>query len=324
MQIRLFSVDSQSVKSTLILRTKVAAAFRPYSRDVIPFSDYLSVADMASPLDLALRKSDMVVIFSSLNSYRETKEMLFKALHIKTEHRFDVYNLALEELGDVDLLSREASVHSELPVGAALFIPKNGLYPGFSIKAGSRYIMFLPYDEKITTEMFNSQIISYLSGISGDSDKKETRALFSHADICEILADAGAQVAIANTPAMDFICGEGARLDGFYRYFRMSKQAQARSKESPKDYVVKLAIYSAREMDCPYGIALSNIFTSNTLEGKELKLYFAVTSRKTASCASLTAQKDEAVDEFLLRAVEELFSLLKKRLFDENPILRRR
>lgn len=323
MRIKLFCVDARQAKSAIVLKTRAAAAFRPFSSEVITFSDYSGFIDMAKALDESLKNCDLVTVFASLESYAETKKLLIRALHLKTEHRFDVYDLAGGALECYDLLSPESSLHTELPVGAVLFVPENGLYPGFCAQSNNQYIMFLPFDDEISPGLLRGKVSAFLDEIAGAAGTDGKKAGHKHSDICRILADAGAQVAIARTPAADFVCSYGGRIDGFHRYFHLCGETEARGKQSPKDYILKLAIYAARDLSCPYGIAVSNIFTLKTGGKKELVVYFAVAGRKLACRGSLSASEDEDVDAFFMRSVDELFSLLKKRLFDENPILKR-
>jgi len=323
MRIKLFTVDSQSVKLALVLRTRATAVFRPFSSEGVLFSDFASFSDMAEPFDNALKTSDFIVVFTSLKSYPETKEVLIRALHLDTEYRFDIYSLAGDALAGFDLRSREASVHTELPVGAALFVPTNGLFPGFCVHSKNQYIMFLPFDENITPGLLKGRVSSFLDDINRGIENIEDKPVCGHAEICGILADAGVQVAIARTPAADFISLPGARVEGFFRYFHICGQAEPRNNESARNYVIRLAIMALKSLDCPYGIAISNIFTHNAGGAKEYTVYFAVASRKTATCSQLTALEDEGVDDFYARCVNELFTLLKKRLFEENPILGR-
>ncbi|MDR1630802.1 MAG: hypothetical protein LBS36_11440 [Oscillospiraceae bacterium] len=326
MRIKLFAVDAKSVRSALILRTRVAAAFRPYSQEVLSFSEFASFAEMASPLDAALKGCEIVVVLVSLQSYAKTKELLLRSMHLKTEHRFDLFERVQNELGDVAMSSSEASVHIEFPVDATVFETENGLFSGFCAHGKKQDVFFLPYDEAVTPYLLKTGVAGHLKQLSFDHKCRTSRVRFLHDDICGILAEAGMQVAVAATPASRFIFLPGNKIEGFQRYFRPYEAIGQRGKQALDKYTVKLAIDASRETGCAYGIALSNI--ASTGEGDGRRLYYAVASRKTfaSSCltASFSSDETDKIEDFLAEGVNSLFALLKKRLYEENSILRRR
>lgn len=326
MRIKLFAVDAKSVRSALILRTRVAAAFRPYSQDVLSFSEFSSFAEMASSLNTALKGCEIVVVLVSLQSYAKTKELLMRSMHLKTEHRFDVFEKVQDALGNAAMSSPEAAVHIEFPVDATIFPTENNLFSGFCAHGKKQDVFFLPYDENVTPFLLRTGVAEHLKRLSLDYKYRTSRVRFLHTDICSIVAEAGMQVAVAATPSSRFIFLPGNQLEGFERYFRPYESFDHRGNQTLDKYTVKLAIDASRELGCAYGIALSNI--ASTGEGNGRRLHYAVASRKTFSSGCLTADfsagETDKIEDFLAEGVNSLFSLLKKRLYDENSILRRR
>lgn len=324
MHMKLFAVDAQSHGSALVLRTRISAAFRQYSKDPLIFSDYPSFHAMATALDGALKSSDVILVLASLEAYGETKDLLMRSLHMKTEHRFDVFERAEQALGEWAMSSPQAAVHIEFPVDAEVFITEDGLFSGFCTDAGGQSIFFLPYDEHITVPLLKNGVTEHLKKLSQNRKYRLGHVPFLHQDICEILAAAGLQVAVAKTASSGFIYSPAKKIEGFHRYFLPYEGFEKRGEQALDKYTVKLAIDGSRSLDCPYGIALSNIAS----KGRERKIHFAVASRKTFSAGCLTADfsADDVgkIDDFFAEGVNSLFSLLKKRLFDENIILRRK
>lgn len=319
MRIKLFFVDFKPAKADIMLRSQIIDAFQPFSREVITHENYLSFADMAESLDSAFTENDVVGIFPSLESYPTSKDTLMRALKLSTVHRFDIYLHAGDALAGCDFQSPEASVHTLLPVNSALFMPKGGLYPGFCAHSKNQYVMFLPFDSDITTGLLE-RVSGFLSEINGGREEEPPPESI-HADICEIIANAGVQVAIARTPTADFICMQSAKITDLHRYLRLCPTETECEFFNPRDYISKQAILAAKMLRCSYGIAMSNIFTSDRSGQKELAIYYAVASSKSAKTEKITANEGESIDNFLARAVNALLDLLVNRLYDENPIL---
>lgn len=242
--------------------------------------------------------------------FLNTKSALFSALSLQREQ-----SKILSELISPDAGSRDKQ--AEIPVGAAVFPTEDGLFSGFAFKSGKYDIIFLPLNDKITSQCFSDGLFNYLeptddvkpTAESSDKDMSEVMNAIaaSAADACRILRDMGFRAAISVSPSAEKLCGLLPEMEEI----KFLSPPIERNNFSPKNYAAQLAREAASRSGVKIGASVTNAFKVQSDGETKIFLCVAVADSEAAKVKKIYAQPDEAPLALSACALETVLDMIK-------------
>lgn len=308
MKIKAFSFERDSlafadIKSEVSKRLTDEAVF---------FESFKDPNALFNALSDALSKANAILLGVEPQLYLKFKPIIIKAFNFTP-----AYSEKIEErIGDKVTDEKLLKAHLLVPNESTELITSTGLYSGFYVASNSQYIMVFPLEETAVKEIFDDAALPFIKTENREellSSLVENGASKKGEELVKKLVDNGLKLAVSSTPAAalfkdDIRACEGYENNVFFTPFVNDSGAGDR-----KEYAAELAKGAMELRSADIGAAVSNIFREK--DGDEIKGYYAFISVATGEKAvirRLIADGDENVENLVVEATAELYSLIEK------------
>ncbi|MCL2514059.1 MAG: hypothetical protein FWF08_09165 [Oscillospiraceae bacterium] len=315
MKVSLISFSADDELNKISLKAKISSVFRVYCGRVPIIADYKDFKEAAPHLADALKNSDITVIMASKNCFGEIKEKFCRAMSLKMETRFDLFEKISGGIGEESMKSPKAAAHIDYPAECDIISFDDGFFSGFSVHAGKKYAVFLPFAEDRILDGINRHVLKILR-IIYNAEQKVKDASYG---FLVFLKNRKLRVAVAKTKTADFIEEKLAHQDGFDEYVKLLPLKYKQDQMTPAEYTVKLSFDALDTLGFPYAIAMSDVYKQDAPEGGSgLYVCLAVAGGGNADVKQFFPKKNEDMESFLYAAANELFTMLKDRVGDDG------
>lgn len=274
--------------------------------------------------------SDPKAMFTDISEYIETTDVIllgietkvylkFKPILIQAFNLTPAYSEAISKaIGDKISDEKTLKAHSLVPNECTELISKDGLFSGFYINDGDQYIVVFPLDKNIVPGVLQSANLSFfipaedkttLFDEISDSSKASSKANL----IVNKLKNNNIRMSIPSTPTAKLLKEDIRACEGYGEYVFFTPFVNDAGVEDPKEYTAQLAKGAMELRSAEMGATISNIFREKN--GNDVVCYYAFISVATADkivVKKLLADADESVDNLIIEATTELYSMVNK------------
>lgn len=321
MKLLALSVDRESVSGLL---ERISGALSAFSEEDAAFACFPTLKALLPQFAAALKTEECIVLGIDKAKYNAVRMKLCAAMALKSVQSEEIYALLSEYTG----LSPEEKVkNAAVPENAVCFLSEDGMYPGFAVQKGAQTVIFLPLDEERLPRILKMGLVPYLMQNALTAQKEETGAAEAEqaesASVQEnipvadtetdvmhhtvnILRECGAKVAVSGTLYAEEIKKLGEGIADFDRFFVFTPHVEDKGDYNLTDYVA-LTAKAAKELSgAQLGASISEIGDG---DGGEY-ICITVADDKTAVVRKLYREEDEALQDFIADAAEELVELI--------------
>lgn len=321
MKLLALSVDRESVSGLL---ERISGALSAFSEEDAAFACFPTLKALLPQFAAALKTEECIVLGIDKAKYNAVRMKLCAAMALKSVQSEEIYALLSEYTG----LSPEEKVkNAAVPENAVCFLSEDGMYPGFAVQKGAQTVIFLPLDEERLPRILKTGLVPYLMQSAVTAQKEETGAAEAEqagsASVQEnipvadtetdvmhhtvnILRECGTKVAVSGTPYAEEIKKLGEGVADFDSFFVFTPHVEDKGDYNLTDYVA-LTAKAAKELSgAQLGASISEIGDG---DGGEY-ICITVADDKTAVVRKLYREEDEALQDFIADAAEELVELI--------------
>lgn len=307
MKIRFFILGAEQNGATQRLTTEIKCVFSDYFENDGDVMLYSGIKEATSDIAKAVENTHALVFIADSSEYGNTKSLLSKAFGFSLKCDDILLEKARATLKDDETEEENfAFTHAFIPENARKFVLDDGLFGGFSVANGNQTIILIPYDNARTSVLLYAQVIPYINSVYHISANKDKIKEYN----CETLADTlkkyDTRFAVAFTNTASFFKEYIGENDELKEKISFSELAEKRGGMSPADYVVNLSIVAAEFFDCPYGVAISNAYYTDSEPDSEKVVYLAVTNDRETSIREVHSYKGEDIQNYLTRCCGDL------------------
>lgn len=273
--------------------------------DVMLFS---GIKEATTDIAKAVENTHALVFIAATEDYGNTKSMLSKAFGFTLKCDEALAAKACETLG-IDKEEVEESTliaHAFVPENARKFALDDGMYGGFSVANGNQTVILLPLEKARTSVLLFSKVTPYLNSVYHISANGEKLKEYNCIRLNEQLDRFNVRLAVAHTNTAAFFKEYAAASEALSDKLSFSEIAEKRGEMQPVDYVVNLSITACELLNCPYAVAISNAFYTDSESDSEKVVYLAVTNDRETSVREIHSFKGEEISTFLTRCCDDL------------------
>lgn len=299
----------------------------------------ISISDAAAPLGLEqancknfndaenffrclseiLKNDSQVILAVDTEVFLTTKKLLCSVLSLNC-----VSNGIISELTAPDSPDRES--HCLVPENAEIFPTEDGLFSGFAVKKENRSIIFLPLDNKRTSQCIDS-FYNFLNGtaeteqVPENTDNDLTTIMNSISesavDACRILKDMGFKAALSVSPAAEKLYNLLPSMEEI-KFFPSCLE---RKNITPKNHAANLAKEAAERSGAKIGASITNAFKVQGNEESKVFICVAVADNEAAKVKKIYAQPDESPLALTACALNSVLDMIKGQAVRGKTIL---
>lgn len=278
------------------------------------FESYTDAKALFTDISEAIDDADVILMGIESKAFLKFKPILIKAFNFTPAYSDKIAKLIGNKLSDEKLLK----AHTLVPDESVELLSEDGLYSGFYINDNEQYIVIFPlvegvYDNILTQGKFNffkpvEDKTAIFDAII-DADTTSTKAN----TILEKLKKYNFKLAIPTTPAAKILKADIKDCDGFEEYIFFTPFVNDAGVDDPKQYAAQLAKSAMELRSAQLGATISNIFREK--KGDKIISYYAFISVSTEDkvvVKKLFADPDESIDNLVIEATNELYSMIEK------------
>lgn len=294
----------------------IAAPFGLDSENCKNFNDAESFFRCLSEI---LENPAQVILAVDTEVFLSAKKLLCSALSFNC-----VSSSIISELAPIDAPDRES--HCLAPENSQIFPTEDGLFSGFAVKKENYSLIFLPLDNKKTSQCLDS-FYDYLNGtteaepVQENSDNDLTSVMNaiseSAADACRILNDMGCEAAVSVSPAAEKLCGLLPSMEKI----KIFPSALERKNSTPKNYAANLAKDAAERSNVKIGASITNAFKVQNSADPKIFVCVAVADNEAAKVKKIYAQPGESTLSLTACALDAVLDMIKGQAVRGKTIL---
>lgn len=276
--------------------------------------------------------SDPKAMFTDIGEYIENTDVLllgietkvylkFKPILIKAFNLTPAYSEAITKaIGDKISDEKTLKAHTLVPNECTELISEDGLFSGFYINDGEQYIVVFPLEGNIVPDILQKSKLPFFKSLEdktaifdeiSDSSKASAKASL----IVKKLKENNLRMSVPSTPAAKMLKEDIRACEDYGEYVFFTPFVNDTGIEDPKEYTAQLAKGAMELRSAEIGATVSNIFREKN--GDEIVSYYAFISVATGDktvVKKLLADSSESVDNLIIEATTELYSMISKYL----------
>ncbi len=312
MRIKAYSFEQNSIAFADIKRS-VAESLTDSS---VYFESFCDPKAMFTDISEYIETTDIILIGIETKVYLKFKPILIKAFNLTPAYSEAITKAIGDRISDEKTLK----AHTLVPNECTEMISNDGLFSGFYINDGDQYIVVFPLDANIVPTVLQKSNLPFfipaenkaeLFGEITDSSKASSKATL----IVDKLKKNNLRMSVPSTPAAKMLKEDIRACEGYGEYVFFTPFVNDAGIEDPKEYTAQLAKGAMELRSTEIGATVSNIFREKN--GNEIISYYAFISVAIADkivVKKLLADSGESVDNLIVEATNELYSMINKYL----------
>lgn len=312
MSIKAYSFEQNSIAFADIKR-RVAETL---TDSAVYFESFCDPKAMFTDISEHIETTDIILLGIEPKVYLKFKPILIKAFNFTPAYSEAITKAIGDKISDEKTLKAHALVPNE----CTELISNDGLFSGFYINDGDQYIVAFPLDANIVPDIFRKSDLPFFIPMEDKSAIFEeisdiTKASYKATLIVDKLKKNNIRIAIPSTPAAKMLKEDIRGCEGYGEYVFFTPFVNDSGIEDPKEYTAQLAKGAMELRSAEIGATVSNIFREKS--GDRIVSYYAFISVATADkivVKKLFADSSESVDNLIIEATTELYSMINKYL----------
>lgn len=311
MKVRLLALSAEKNISFAKFQARVVSGIKNYANGNETFEHYEKMRDLFDGFQDALQNDELIVIAVGEKHYFKLKKAISQAFEVDCVQNPSVLNM-LEN--NEELTNEQRKDFSSFPEPATVFLSKDGMYSGFGIDNGEKFIVILPIDSDRINLILRNGVAPYLAkGIGSDDvgilsesqhfDNEKVETAISR------LWESGSVVAVNGTANSEALKNLGEGIEHFSDVVIFTPYVEDKGEVNVTEYAAQLARVSLDLSAANLGASISDIYES---EGSKY-ICISVASAESATVRKLYLEDGESEEAFTESAAAELFELVGER-----------
>lgn len=293
-------------------------------------TDYENYEELLKSAAEALQKGEHIIVASETVNYNQLKETFLKEFCGASEADEELFRLASKN-SDGSLTEADLKSHALLPAGAVCYRTMDGLYSGFTVKALSGTLTFMPLDfMRIDTVL--QGFCSFMETGTAEAEAQEAEDSIempdydfskSVAKLVKTLSESERKVALVTSEATMWIYNLYSEIPSltnvasFVEILDEPETEESEEEATSQSESVKL-VGKARDAmlnaGANFGAAISEIYSVDDDEGNKIYFtYVAVVDKGVAKAKKLSTSNPDDLDLLLPHAVALLCDTVTQR-----------
>lgn len=311
MNVRLLSLNTEKNAPFARFQARVISSLKSYSEGNETFVHYEKMRDLFDGFQDALQNDDIIVIAVDKKHYVKLKNAVSQAFEVENVQNPSVLNML--ENNDA-LTDEQRKNYASFPEPATVFLSKDGMYSGFGIDNGEKFIIVIPIDDDRINIILRNGVAPYLkNGIGGDEAGILSETQHFDNEKAEIavsrLWETGSVVAVNGTANSEALKNLGESIEHFSEVVVFTPHVEDRGEVNATEYAAQLARVSLDLSAANIGASISDIYEA---EGSKY-ICIAVANEDSATVRKLYLEDGETEEAFLESVAAELFELIGER-----------
>lgn len=311
MKVRLLALNVEKNISFARFQARVVSGIKNYANGNETFEHYEKMRDLFDGFQDAIQNDDLIVIAVGEKHYFKLKKAISQAFEIDLIQNPSVLN-ALEN--NEELTDEQRRDFSSFPEFASVFLSKDGMYSGFGIDNGEKFIVVLPVDNDRINLILRNGVAPYLAkgfGVGDNIILSESQHFDNEKVETAIsrLWESGSVVAVNGTANSEALKNLGEEIEHFSDVVIFTPHVEDKGEVNVTEYAAQLARVSLDLSAANLGASISDIYDA---EGSKY-ICISVASAESATVRKLYLEDGESEDSFTESAAAELFELVGER-----------
>lgn len=311
MKVRLLALNAEKNISFARFQARIVGSIKNYANGNETFEHYEKMRDLFDGFGDALQNDDLIVIAVDEKRYFKLKKAVSQAFDVDLVQMPSVLNM-LEN--NEELTDEQRRDFSSFPEPATVFLSKDGMYSGFGIDNGEKFIVILPIDNDRINLILRNGVSPYLAkGLgAGDGEILSETQHFDNEKV-EIaisrLLESDSVVAINSTANSEVLKSLGDGIEHFSDVVIFTPYVEDKGEVNVTEYAAQLARVSLDLSAANLGASISDVYEA---EGSKY-ICISVASGESATVRKLYLEDGETEEAFIESAAAELFELIGER-----------
>lgn len=311
MKVRLLALNVEKNIPFARYQARVVSSIKNYTEGNETFEHYEKMRDLFGGFQDALQNDELIVIAVGEKHYFKLKKAVSQAFEVENSYSPAVLNM-LE--GNESLTDEQRKEFSSFPEPATVFLSKDGMYSGFGIDNGEKFIVVIPIDDDRINVILRNGVAPYLAkGIGKDGDSIISEVQHFDNEKVEIaisrLWDSGSVVAVNGTANAEIMKNLGETAAHFDEVVIFTPYVEDKGEVNATEYAAQLARVSLDLSAANIGASISDIYET---EGAKY-ICIAVANDESATVRKLYLEDGETEEAFIESVAVELFELIGER-----------
>ena len=311
MKVRLLSLNTEKSIPFAKFQARVVSSLKGYTEGNETFVHYEKMLNLFEGFQNALQNDDIIVIAVDKKRYFKLKTAIAQAFEVENVQSPAVLNM----LENNDSLSDEQRKNfSSFPEPATVFLSKDGMYSGFGIDNGEKYIVVIPIDDDRINIILRNGVVPYLAeGLGGEAASILSESQHFDNGKAEIaisrLWETGSVVAVNGTANSEALKNLGEAVEHFSDVVVFTPHVEDKGEVNATEYAAQLARVSLDLSAANIGASISDIYETD--ESKYICI--AVADDDNATVRKLYLEDGETEEDFIESVAAELYELIGER-----------
>ena len=311
MKVRLLSLNTEKSIPFAKFQARVVSSLKGYTEGNETFVHYDKMLNLFEGFQNAIQNDDIIVIAVDQKRYFKLKNAIAQAFEVENVQSPAVLNM----LENNDALSDEQRKNfSSFPEMSTVFLSKDGMYSGFGIDNGEKYIVVIPIDDDRINIILRNGVVPYLAqGLGGEAASILSETQHIDNEKAEIaisrLWETGSVVAVNGTANSEALKNLGEAVEHFSDVVVFTPHVEDKGEVNATEYAAQLARVSLDLSAANIGASISDIYETD--ESKYICI--AVADDDNATVRKLYLEDGETEDAFIESVAAELYELIGER-----------
>ena len=312
MKVRLLSLNTENSIPFAKFQARVVSSLKNYAEGNETFVHYEKMFNLFEGFQDALQNDDIIVIAVDQKRYFKLKVAIAQAFEVENVQNPAVLNI----LENNDALSDEQRKNlASFPEPATVFLSKDGMYSGFGMDNGEKYIVVIPIDDDRINIILRNGVVPYLAeGLGGEVGSILSETQHFNNEKAEIaisrLWESGSVVAVNGTANAEALKNLGEAVEHFSDVVVFTPHVEDKGEVNATEYAAQLARVSLDLSAANIGASISDIYETD--ESKYICI--AVADDDNATVRKLYLEDGETEEDFIESVAAELFELIGERV----------
>lgn len=311
MKVKLLSLNVEKNMPFARFQARVVSTVKKYADSDESFVHYEKMRDLFDAFQNALQNDDLIVIAVDEKHYFKFKRAISQAFEVENTFNPTVLNMLENKDG---LTDEQRNGFSLFPEPATVFLTNDGMYSGFGIDNGEKFIIVIPIDNDRINIVLRNGVAPYLANAL-DADSADILSETQHFENEKVetaiarLWESGSVVAVNGTPNSEAMKTLGETVNRFEDVVIFTPYVEDRGEVNATEYIAQLARVSLDLSAANIGAAISDIYEA----GESKYICIAVANDDNATVRKLFLEEGETEEAFIDSAAAELFELIGER-----------
>lgn len=311
MKVRLLALNVEKNIPFARFQARIVSSIKNYADGNETFEHYEKMRDLFGGFQEALQNDELIVIAVGEKHYFKLKKAISQAFEVDSVQNPAVLNM----LENNDALSDEQRKNfASFPEPATVFLSKDGLYSGFGIDNGEKFIVVIPIDNDRINVILRNGVVPYLAKGIGSSESAALLSTqnFDNEKVETAIArlwESGSVVAVNGTANAEALKNLGEAVEHFSEVVVFTPYVEDKGEVNVTEYAAQLARVSLDLSAANIGASISDIYEA---EGSKY-ICIAVANDDSATVRKLYLEDGETEEIFIESVAAELFELIGER-----------